>query len=58
MLATVFDHEDEQRVMVEERQLLDRNGVPVPNGSYLRVPRGLTSTYTDVASGVPSRCRA
>lgn len=47
VLTNVFDHQDEQHVLVEERTLLGRDGAPVPNGSYLRVPKGLTSTYVD-----------
>jgi len=47
VLTNVFDYQDEQHVLVEERTLLGRDGTAVPNGSYLRVPKGLSSTYVD-----------
>ncbi|MEV6599951.1 hypothetical protein AB0M36_24300 [Actinoplanes sp. NPDC051346] len=51
ILANVFDYQDEPHRMVEERTLVDASGAPLPNGSYLRVPRNKISTYVDPATG-------
>jgi hypothetical protein len=51
ILSNVFDYQDARHVLLEEKQLSDAAGKPIPNGSYLRVPRGLTSTYADPATG-------
>ena len=51
VLSTVFDHEDVQHSMVEERVLRDAGGAPLPNASYLRVPRGKVTDYEDPATG-------
>jgi hypothetical protein len=51
VLSNVFDYADEPHAMVEEKVLKDINGMPLPNGSYLRVPRAKTSTYSDAATG-------
>jgi hypothetical protein len=50
VLSNVFDHQDEPHTMVEERVLQDLEGHPLPNASYLRVPRK-TSIYKDPATG-------
>lgn len=50
-LSNVYDYEDERHTMVEERVIVDADGNPIPNGSYLRVPRGKVSTYKDPATG-------
>jgi hypothetical protein len=47
----VFDYEDEPHRMIEEKVLVGSDGAPIPNGSYLRVPKGNTSTYVDPATG-------
>lgn len=49
VLSNVFDYQGEQQVLVEERQLVGRDGKPVPNGTYLRVPP-ITTTVTDAGS--------
>lgn len=51
VLSNVFDWEDEVCSLVEVKQLVDASGQPIPNGSYLRVPKGLKSTYTDEETG-------
>jgi hypothetical protein len=51
VLSTIFDHEDVQHSMVEERVLKSADGTPMPNASYLRVPRGKVSEYVDPATG-------
>ncbi len=50
-LRNVFDYRDEPHAMVEEKVLTGPGGAPLPNGSYLRVPLGKTSTYVDPATG-------
>jgi hypothetical protein len=51
VLSNVFDYQDEPHAMVEERELHGIDGAPLPNGTYLRVPKGLTSAYEDPATG-------
>lgn len=52
VLSNVFDYQDEPHKMIEERVLQDTSGNPVPNGSYLRVPKGIVSTYVDPGTGM------
>lgn len=52
VLSNVFDYQDEPHCIVEEKVLHDASGVPIPNGSYLRVPKGITSTYVDPGTGM------
>jgi hypothetical protein len=49
-LGNVFDYEDERHSLYERRDLVDEDGRP--SGSYLRFPKGKTSTYVDPATGV------
>jgi hypothetical protein len=51
VLKSVYDYEDTCHVMVEEVVLEDADGNPIPQGSYIRVPRRKTSTYVDPATG-------
>jgi hypothetical protein len=51
VLGNVFDWQDDVHSLVEVKQLVDASGRAIPNGSYLRVPKGLTSTYADPATG-------
>jgi Bacterial Ig domain len=51
ILSNVFDYQDEPHRLVEEKALNGVDGSALPNGSYLRVPKGKTSTYTDPATG-------
>jgi hypothetical protein len=51
VLAHVFDHEDVPHALVEEVQLKDDEGRPLPQGSYLRVPPRITSTFVDRTTG-------
>lgn len=55
VLSNVFDHQDVPHAMVEERTLTGPDGTPLPNGSYLRVPTGHVSTYSDPATGTEIR---
>jgi hypothetical protein len=56
-LSNVCDHEDEVHAMIEERALLGADGKPLPNASYLRVPKGKISVYNDEATGTTIRVR-
>jgi hypothetical protein len=47
VLGNVFDYEDEPHSMVEEHEPKGTDGKPIANNSYLRVPKGKTSTYVD-----------
>ena len=51
VLANVFDYQDEAHALVEEKVLDGLDGTPLPNGSYLRVPKGLVSSYLDPSTG-------
>lgn len=52
ILANVFDYRDEPHRMIEEKVLHDASGDAIPNGSYLRVPKGITSSYVDPGTGM------
>ena len=51
VLSNVFDFEDQQHALVEEKALVGKDGKPIPNASYLRFPKGKTSKYKDPATG-------
>src|SRR5204863_4892014 len=50
-LQNIFDYEDAQRSLVEEKPLLGQDGKPVLNTEYLRVRHDLRPRYKD-ESGV------
>jgi Bacterial Ig domain len=50
-LNNIFDFEDRHHYFTETEAFVDEDGNEVPGSGYLRVKKGVTSTYRDEATG-------